>query len=66
MAWRLGFQAFTAMAQVQPLIRELKRYKPHGKKKICYFYTEDFGIRTWPVVQKIPVFRATGGSRRTW
>ena len=36
------------------------------KKKKCYFYIEILGIRTWPVVQKIAVFRATGGSRITW
>ena len=62
--WWLGFQ--DAMAQVQSLVGELKCHKPRGKKKKCYFYIEILGIRTWPVVQKIAVFRATGGSRITW
>ena len=29
----LGLGSFTAMAQIQSLIGELRSYKPHGKKK---------------------------------
>ena len=39
-AWWLGFWAFTAVARVQSLVRELRSHEPRGilKKKKIYIY----------------------------
>ena len=40
----LGLGAFTAVAQVQFLVGELRSYKPHGKKRKTSLRASDNGI----------------------
>ena len=44
--WWLGFQAFTAMAQVQSLVRELETLQAlwYNNNKNIYVYTQDLSV----------------------